>query len=199
MCEKCYSYIYDLIISPLPTKHIMHGHINDKALKRCSHDIAECVSRALKNYVDDQGMIQCFNLLRENYESSITVLDMLESNTIPAESKEHHYDEWLWIQFKEILSSEFSDINHAIQLCMDNMIVKKIHCKEQFIEHFFMHKLRHLLTFLPGIHKEHTEKRGFPNGKSLGSVPQDKLDQIRIRAGLHVSESISIYIDDLYN
>jgi hypothetical protein len=82
------------------------------------------------------------------------------------------------------------------------MVVKKFPCKEQILEHFFMHKLRHLLFVLPDIHKEHTEKKGFENGRSLGSVPQHRIDYIRRMAGLPVNEEVCITmysLDELYS
>jgi hypothetical protein len=85
---------------------------------------------------------------------------------------------------------------------MDNMVVRKIRCKEQVLEHFFMHKLRFLLNVLPDIHKEHTEKKEYVNVKSLGSVPQYRINQIRRNAGLLVNDYVSISIleyDELYN
>jgi hypothetical protein len=85
---------------------------------------------------------------------------------------------------------------------MDSMVIKKIKCKEQLLEHFFMHKLRALLHVLPDIHKEHTEKKEYLNVKSLGSVPQYRINQIRRKAGLLVDEHVCISIlgyDELYN
>jgi hypothetical protein len=112
------------------------------------------------------------------------------------------HDEWMWIKFKEINEEEYRDIDHAIQLCMDNMVVKKIPCKEQLLEHFFMYKLRHLLLVLPDIHNEHTNKTQFENQKSPGPVPQERIDYLRRMAGLPVKEEtyISIYgFDELYS
>jgi hypothetical protein len=65
-----------------------------------------------------------------------------------------------------------------------------------------MHKLRYLLNVLPDIHKEHTEKIKFDNVKSLGRVPQDRIDHIRRMAGLPVRGEVCISVctfDELYN
>lgn len=200
MCEKCYSYIYDFIMTPLSMHHLLHGYINEKALKRCSHEVADCMLRALSNYTRDAHLIHCMKIFREVYETNIKIQDMIQWIEIPEVSKEHVYDEFIWNKFKGMSEEGFKEINHAIQICMDNMVVKKIHCKEQLLEHFFMHKLRFLLLVLPDIHKEHTEKKGFDNGKSLGSVPQYRINEIRKNAGLPVDDHIciSMFYDELY-
>jgi len=202
MCEKCYSYIYDFIVSPLSTNHLLHGRIDYKSLDRCSHEVADCISRALKDYVNNKTLIDCFKLFRETYETNIEVIEIFDKIEVTKECKEQRYDEFIWIKFKEVNNEEFKEINHAIQLCMDSMVVKKIQCKEQLLEHFFMHKLRILLNVLPDIHKEHTEKKEYLNLKSLGSVPEYRINQIRRKAGLLVDEHVCISIpeyDELYN
>lgn len=195
MCEKCYSYIYDCILAPLPINHVLRGYIDNKSLKTCLHEVAECISRVLKECVNNRKLIDCLNLFGETYEVNQEVL----STIVPKEYKEQKYDERMWNKFKEVNQDNFKDLNHAIDICMDNMVVKKNQSKEQILEHFFMHKLRHLLFVLPDIHKEHTEKRGVYNGKSLGSVPQDKINYIRRMAGLPVKDEVYISIDTIYD
>jgi len=201
MCEKCYSYIYDFILTPLSIKHILSGYIDLKAFKRCSHEVADCISRALRDYVNNRTLIDCYKLFRETYEANAQVMDLIEPE-VPKECKEQRYDEWIWNKFKETNQEDFKELNHAIQICMDNMVVKKIKCKEQLLEHFFMYKLRYLLNVLPDIHKEHTEKIKLENVKSLGSVPQHRIDYIRRMAGLPVKEEVYVSVfgfDELYN
>jgi hypothetical protein len=202
MCEKCYSYIYDFILSPLSITHILNGYIDRKAFKRCSHEVADCISRALRDYVNNRTLIDCYKLFRETYVANAEIMDIIRPGEIPKEYREQMYDEWLWNKFNETNQEDFKELNHAIQICMDNMVVKKIKFKEKLLEHFFMHKLRHLLAVLPDIHKEHTEKIKFENVRSLGTVPQDRIDHIRRIAGLPVKEEVSISMykdDDLYN
>lgn len=201
MCEKCYSYIYDFIITPLSINHLLRGHIDEKALKRCSHEVSDCISRALSKYTIDTHLIHCMKIFRDAYKTNIKVLDMIQRIEIPENCKEHKYDEFMWNKFKETNQEDFKELNHAIQICMDSMVVKKIQCKEQLLEHFFMHKLRILLLVLPDIHKEHIEKKGFQNVKSPGSVPQYIINQIRRNAGLPVDDDvcISMFYDELYN
>jgi hypothetical protein len=202
MCEKCYSYIYDLIMTPLSTNHLLRGHIDEKALKRCSHEVSDCISRALSKYTRDAHLIHCMKIFKEAYETNLKVMDMIQRMEVLDVSKEHKYDEFMWNKFKETSQDDFKELNHAIQICMDNMVVKKIQCKEQLLEHFFMHKLRILLIVLPDIHKEHTEKKEYMNVKSLGSVPQYRINEIRRKAGLLVDEHVCISIlgyDELYN
>lgn len=201
MCEQCYSFIYDFILSPVPVNHLVSGHIDSNSLKRCLHEVSDCISRALREYVKDTILIDCYRLFRETYEANVEVMDLIEI-AVPKEYKEQRYDAWMWNKFKETNQEEFSELNHAIQICMDGMVVKRIKSKEQLLQQFFMHKLRHLLVILPDIHKEHTEKRCFENVKSLGPVPQNKIDYIRRIAGLPIKEevSISMYsINELYN
>jgi len=180
--------------------HLLYGYIDYKSLNRCSHEVVYCISRALKGYVKDLVLIDCYKLFRETYEKTQEVLDVLEPTEIPKECKEQIYDEWIWNKFKETNKEEFNELTHAIQICMDSMVIKKIKCKEQLLEHFFMHKLRALLHVLPDIHKEHTEKKEYVNVKSLGSVPQHRIDYIRRMAGLPVKEEVYISVfDELYN
>lgn len=202
MCEQCYSYIYDYILAPLSVNHLLRGYIDLKAFRRCSNEVSECISRALREYVKDEILIGCFKLFRETYEENQKILNMIQSSEIPKECMEHNYDEFIWIKFKETHAEEFKEITHAIEICMDNMVVKKIKCKEQLLEHFFMHKLRFLLLVLPDIHKEHTEKTVFQNVKSPGPVPQYTINEIRRNAGLLVEDHICISMieyDELYN
>jgi len=201
MCGKCYSYIYDFILSPLSKNHLLYGYIDYKSLNRCSHEVVYCISRALKDYVNNKTLIDCFKLFRETYEANVEMMKVLDNTEVPKECEEYRYDEFIWTKFKETNQNEFNELNHAIQICMDSMVVKKIKCKEQLLEHFFMYKLRALLHVLPDIHKEHTEKKEYVNLKSLGSVPQHRIDYIRRMAGLPVKEEvyISIYgLDELY-
>ena len=202
MCGQCYSYIYDFILSPLSTSHLLYGYINYKSLNKCSHEVADCISRALQEYVNNQALIDCFKLFGETYKANVEIMELYDKIVIPKECKEQRYDEYIWIKFKEVNQDKLSDLNHAIQICMDNMVVKKIKCKEEILEQFFMHKLRDLLYVLPDIHREHTEKKEYVNVKSLGSVPQHRINQIRRKAGLLVDEHVCISIleyDDLYN
>lgn len=202
MCEKCYSYIYDFILTPLSINHILYRYIDNKALDRCSHKVAYCISRALKDYIQDNILIGCFRLFRETYEENQKILDSIEMIDGPIHYNEHKYDAFIWTKFKETHEEKFNELNYAIQICMDASVVKKITDKERLLEYFFMHKMRHLLHFLPDIHREHTEKKRFNNEKSLGSVPQDRINYIRRMAGLSVNEEvcISMYsIDELYN
>jgi len=189
-------------MTPLPINHLLRGYINEKALQRCSHEVTECVSRAVSKYIRDAHLTHCMKIFKEAYETNIKIQDMIQKIEVPNDCKEHAYDEFIWNKFRGMSEEDFKELNHAIQICMDNMVVRKIYCKEQLLEHFFMHKLRHLLEVLPDIHKEHTEKKGYVNVKSLGSVPQDRIDYIRRMAGLPVKEEVYISIfgfDELYN
>lgn len=189
-------------MTPLSTNHLLRGYINEKALKRCSHQVTDCISRSLSKYIRDVELIHCMKMFKESYEKNIKLMDMIQKIDLSDDCKEHRYDEFMWNKFKETSEEDFKELNHAMQICMDNMIVKKIQCKEQLVEHFFMHKLRILLTVLPDIHREHTEKKVYENGKSLGSVPLYRINQIRRNAGLPVDDHVCISIldyDELYN
>jgi hypothetical protein len=189
-------------MTPLPINHLLRGYINEKALQRCSHEVTECISRALSKYTRDAHLIHCIKIFKEAYETNIKIQDMIQKIEVPNDCKEHAYDEFIWNKFRGMSEENFKELNHAIQICMDNMVVRKIYHKEQLLEHFFMHKLRILLIVLPDIHKEHTEKKEYVNVKSLGSVPQYRINQIRKNAGLLVNDYVSISIleyDELYN
>ena len=187
MCNSCYGYIYDILITPLPLNHILNGYINITNLTKCSHEVVNCIAKSLNELLNNIYMIEYLKRFRENYEKT--------------KLGEYECDKLLWDKFEYVYNTEYKELTFAIQICMDNMVVKKIIHKVQCLEQFFMYKLRILITNLPDIHKEHTEKKEYINRKSLGSVPYYRIDEIRIKAGLPISGMISISIvdDDLYN
>lgn len=198
MCEQCHSYIYDYILTPLAIKNLLRRYIDNYTLRKCSYEVSNCISRALKEYVNNKTLIDCYKLFKETYDATAEIIEP----EVRKEATQERYDAWIWNKFKETNQEEFREVNYAIQICMDNMVVKKSKMNEQLLEQFFMHKLCFLLFALPDIHRDHTEKKGMDNGKSLGPVPQSKLDNIRRIAGLPVREDlyISMYrIDELYN
>ena len=198
MCDNCYAYIYDTLLSPLSTNHLLSGFINENALRKCSHDITTCVTRSLQEFIKDQDLISQFKLFSETYKKNAKILSIIMDTPEHTGLSEHEHDKCIWNKFKDTEPLKFSELNYAIQICMENMVVKKIKHKEEYLEQFFMFKLRLLIENLPDIHREHTEKKKYSNGSSLGSVPQEKLNYIRRKAGLPVKEDMyDIY--DLYN
>jgi len=202
MCKLCYGYIYDVLLSPLANSHILKDFINEKGLKTCAKEVADCFAKATCDFIQNNEKTHYFKLLRNAYEAR--GCSVLNGVTTHAVISEHEYDKYIWSKFKDINSSDFKEFNYAIQLCMDAMVVKKVKHKEIFIEQFFMHKLRILLKELPDIHKEHTEKKNYCNMKYLGPVQQYRIDFIRAKAGLPTVNVPSIsgysdYVDDLYN
>lgn len=201
MCEKCYTYIYDLLIDPLDNDHILYGFINDKSLRTCSYDIANIVEKCLKKYMSDENIINCFKLLRKTYEENQTLLRYLNDGYLHSKYMTYEYDKYIWEKFRDIFTSEYGELQHAIQVCMDNSVVRKVTNKEAYLEHYFMYKLHILIKNLPDIHKDHSEKRCYEVSKSLGPVPQWKIDMLRNNANIKINLIVQKeYTDhDLYN
>lgn len=186
MCDKCYGYIYDTLLTPLANSHILKDFIDPKSLKNCADKITECFAKSICNFVNNSELIYYYKMLREAYEAK----ERANGTSVHKGISEHEYDRYIWDKFKDTNKSDFRELLYAVQICMDGLVVKKLKHKEVFIEQFFMHKLRHFITVLPDIHREHTEKKKYDNVKSLGPVPQDRLNMIRVKAGLPVVKTM---------
>jgi len=146
-----------------------------KSLKRCSSEISQCFARAIKDFMKDKCMMDLFlNDIIINQASQ-------EYDAIPA-FKEYKFDEFVWDKFKIFYPSGFSDLEHAIQVALDNTITRKVYVREQFIAHFFMNKLRYFVLMLPGIHYDHISKIAPQKEQSLGPVPYEKLVRLKIKS-----------------
>ena len=199
MCDKCYGYIYDVLMDPLSSTQL-----NNKTLRLYSRDIVKCFYKALNTYISDE-------LIMDNFKVSMILYEHKNlENVLSHEFKEYQYDKWVWERFNLLFPKEMDELLHAIQICVDNNLVststicdldkenmdlnRKQIIKERYVLHYFMYKLRILLTLIPDIHKCHIHKQEYPVYKSPASVPHSKIVELRIRAGLPVDTDI----DDLY-
>jgi len=178
MCEMCYGYIYDCLLSPLSRKHILSGYIHTPSLMRCVDELTKCFERVVNEFDNDEFFF--INLEDDD-------LDIALDNTHDINVKEYLIDEFIWNKFNQLYSKASTDLEYAIQICLENSITRNVFLREQFITQFCMFKLRLLLVIIPELHKDHTEKRNPEKVNSSGPVPLEKITKIRSNLGLPIS------------
>jgi len=177
MCDICYGYIYDTIIDPLPVTHILHKHIHIHRVKQCAEEIAMCFQKAIhtfKHYEMFFNLIEYHILLHYTDEDRPEILTCLKDATC-------------WKHFSELYPEGAKEIKYAIDICMDHSITKNTLVKENTIQTFLSYILYIILSSIPKIHKEHTEKNNLQTHPSLGPVPLKQITEIREKLGLPVS------------
>jgi hypothetical protein len=163
MCNICESLIFDIIVDPLPAKHILNDYIRVSGLKNCAREVAHCFSRALNVTPDSLT----------KYHTS------LNSHCAP-----YLEDERIWNAFHTEFPTEASELEHAITLCMESSVTVRTSVPEQLIKHFFMHKLRTILRIIPSTHHDHTVKLPPVKAACSRSLEAWELNRVRDRAGL---------------
>jgi hypothetical protein len=183
MCDMCNGYIYDVLTTPLPIDHLLRNNINIASVKKCASELTECFQRALEKF---------------------TASDVFLHVTV--HEKDHHLkrfkeEEIIWSRFNRVYHTRFHEIQHAIEICMDNGVGRKTTAYEQVVTHFLMNRLRILLTNLTKIHIEHTMKPKYVNPGSKCNISYQQLAQIRMKAGLPVPPMNVIYpiYDNFYD
>lgn len=178
MCDMCYGYIYDTLVNPLPVDHLLHGHLHKPSLLKCAEEIADCFQRAL-NIFDNHP------LFFVNYDEESNSQIQSEKNPKVVEYLE---DEWAWRNFLTFYPGGANEIIYASQICLDNSITRNVYLSEQYIHHFLIDRLRILLSCIPAIHKQHTDKIPYENIKSPGPAPLSKITKLRSNLGLPPSK-----------
>jgi hypothetical protein len=178
MCDMCYGYIYDTLINPLPSNHLLNEHIHRPSLLRCSNTLTECFKRALDVFDND---ISFFIEIEMDEEAAI--LSEKDPRT-----REYMEDAWVWKKFNEQYPKSQMELKYALDICLDHSIARHTIAKEHVIQHFLMDRLRILLSSLPDIHTNHNTKMSYEKSKSLGPVPLKKIVEIRTKLGLPVSK-----------
>jgi len=173
MCKMCYGYIYDTIVNPLPVGHRLLSYIRRPSLKRCAEELAACFLKALDNF-DNNPL---FFVMLDDSDDCIE----FEADPVIRELME---DEWVWKRFYRYYPYGASELTHAVQVAIDNSIAKSVSKAEQVVTNFFMDRWRILISVIPLMHKNHTDKLSAERGGSLGPVPDEKIREIRKKAGL---------------
>jgi len=183
MCDMCNGYIYDVLTTPLPIDHLLRNNINNDSVKKCASELTECFQRALHNFTASEVFLYV-----TVHEKDHRLKRFMEEDII-------------WSRFKKVYSTRYSEIKHAIEICMDNAITRKTMAYEQVVTHFLMNRLRILLTNLTKIHIEHTMKPKYVNPGSKCNISYQHLAQIRMKAGLPVPDMTPIYpiYDNFYD
>lgn len=183
MCDMCNGYIYDVLTTPLPIDHLLRNNINNASVKKCASELTECFQRALHNFTASDVFL------------FVTV------NEKDHRLKRFIEEDIIWSRFKKVYTARFHEIQHAIEICMDNGITRKTTAHEQVVTHFLMNRLRILLTNLTKIHIEHTMKPKYVNPGSKCNISYQQLAQIRMKANLPVPPMNVIYpiYDNFYD
>jgi len=114
-------------------------------------------------------------------------LDKILRNSKNDQFKNYLIDEFTWNKYNKYYNGT-EDLEHAIQVSLENSITRNVILREQLIRHFFMYKMGCLLMTLPDIHNEHLAKKQIRNVPSPGPVPLEKIINIRSKLGLPVSK-----------
>lgn len=178
MCDKCYGYIYDTIINPLPVDHLLHGHLHKPSLLKCAEEVAYCFQRALDIFDNHPDFF-----LYTDFDTDFNIKN--EKNPKVVEFLE---DELVWNNFKKLYPEGAREIVYASQVCIDHSITRKVSISGQYIKHFLIDRLRILLSCIPAIHKQHTDKISYENIKSPGPASLTKISSLRSNLGLPPSK-----------
>jgi hypothetical protein len=178
----CKNMIYDILINPLPLNHILHGYINFDALKRCGVSVVYSIYRGIKDFPI------CPNFFIEEHLESSHILH-IRAPLEPRPLTEFEKDEMIWNKFFSKYPENIEEFQDVIDKCIDAGVAKKATIsKEQLIKYFLMDILRKVLTIIPTIHNDHTNKNVHTESKSLGPVCNWKIITIRRLADLPVDK-----------
>ena len=182
MCQMCKNMIYDILINPLPLNHILHGSINFDALKRCAVSVAYSIYRGIKDFPI------CPNFFIEEPLESSHILH-IRAPLEPSPLTDFEKDEMIWNKFFSKYPENIEDFQDAIDKCIDAGVAKKTTIlKQQLVKYFLMDILRKVLTIIPTVHNDHTNKNINVESKSLGPVCNWDIITIRRTAGLPVDK-----------
>ena len=200
MCEMCYGLIYDIIVSPLPLEHKLRSKLSKSGLATCSSGLADLFTKAVSRFPHKSDFF-----IRPFYEDDPQdATGPRVPNTIYCAEVN---DIFTWNRFYERYPEDSCFLDSAIDLSRDSGLIKRSFHTELSIKEFLMYILRKILTILPDIHHEHTNKPTLPKSESRGEVPLWKINQLRELQGLprYVPKVPSITInvicdfDELYS
>ena len=180
MCNMCYGLIYDIITNPLPILHPLRDKLNTSALKGCASELTELFTRAITLFSHKSDFFTK-PFYEEAPQDAMGPLRIRIPNTIYSDDVN---DIFTWDRFYERYPNESKCLDIAIDLSRDYSIIKGSLYNELSIKEFLMYILRKILTLVPTIHYEHTNKTVPPESKSRGEVPLWKIHQIRDQHGL---------------
>lgn len=164
MCNMCYSYIHDTILSPLANTHPLKTHIHMPSLDSCIHKLVPQISRIIS--MIPSGLTPFAEILTtEEYIDSII---QVCPDTLP----EFHY---------------------ATLICIDASVPRKTKHPIDTIQQFVDIKLHIILKHILKIHHEHTYKPPHCKIRSLGSVPEWKLSELRSKYGTNTLSDTELY------
>jgi hypothetical protein len=172
----CYGFIYDILTSHLSANNLLHEYIHMPSLVRCAEDLTKCFHKAVSAFDHSIEFFKHPSEVNEDilYENNPIVRGLLQ-------------DQLIWDKFNALYPKSSEELEFAIQIAIDNRILRKTTLLEENVKRFCMNKLRILLSCVPSLHRDHTNKVPFEQSKSLGPVPYIKIANLRDALGLPIS------------
>jgi len=175
MCNMCYVHMYDILLDPLPINNILNEFINYKSLKRCMSELVQCFTKVLEGFDEGPDFF-----MRPQMPSTEDVLQLrIYIPDEPSEVTEFKNDEYIWNKFTTTFPNKVQELTYAINICLNESVMRKVENKEIFIKQFLMKKLRRLLSIIPISHVQHSGNYIIEKEKDLGRVPTWKLEQLK--------------------
>jgi hypothetical protein len=178
MCDMCEGYIHDLLINPLPVNSHLVNHIHLPSLKKNADTIVYAFIKAVALFPDDEFIFDIDDYQYPELQKAILDKDK--------PLLEHIISIILWTRFQQEYPLIIKELEHIVTACIDGSVARKTRDPERVIREFIMYKLHSILSVISDIHTAHLQKSPVDNGKSPGSVPKWKIDELRRAAGLYV-------------
>jgi hypothetical protein len=142
------------------------------SLLKCAEELTICFQRAIENFDNIPIFFMDFETEEDHLYGEPPILNDTDK------------DEIIWRNFNFYYPKGVSELKYGIDVALENNIIRKSPFPQSIAYSFFKFRLRHLLTILPMMHKNHTEKTNPEKSRSLGSVPLSTITSIREKAGL---------------
>ena len=165
MCHMCYSYIHDTILSPLPINHPLKTHIHLPSLNSCIHKLVPQVTRIISMIPSSLTSLAQTILITEEFIDCIV----------------------------EVCPDILSEFHFTTIICLDANLTRKTKHPIDTIQQFVDLKLHVILKQILEIHHEHTYKPPPCKVRSLGSVPEWKLSELRSKSGSNSLSDMELY------
>lgn len=165
MCNMCYSYIHDTILSPLAITHPLKTHIHLPSLDSCIHELVPQISRIISMIPSALTSLAQTTLITEEFMDCIV----------------------------EVCPETLPEFHYATLICIDASVPRKTMHPIDAIQQFIDIKLHIILKQILEIHHDHTHKPTPCKMGSLGSVPEWKLSEIRSKFSVTTASDMELY------
>ncbi len=166
MCQACFGYIHDSLVSPVEHQSPYAKHIHAKSLKAVAEQLTQYLIRCSTSF--KQGDL--FFICPERLKHSDPFI----------QSQQH--DEFIWTLFLKFHPNHKEDLTAAIDLLLDNGVIRKTAAPHQLAELFLKLKFHEILKVINMIHYEHSNKINPPNQPRTGNVPAWKIAMLKAKS-----------------